>query len=76
MYTELEKLNIRYYKSDANFLLIDVGDKCYDYYEKLKQKGILVRNKTKDPLLKGCLRITIGTNEQTEKLIKSLKEIK
>ena len=73
---ELEGLNIKHYKSDANFLLIDVGDKCYDYYEKLKQKGILVRNRTKDPLLKGCVRITIGTNEQTEKLIKALKEIK
>ena len=55
---------------------IDAGDKCYDYYEKLKQRGILVRNRTKDPLLKGCVRITIGTSEQTKKLVKALEEIK
>ena len=76
LYNELEKLKIKYCKSDANFLLIDAGDKCYDYYEKLKQRGILVRNRTKDPLLKGCVRITVGTNKQTEKLIKALAEIK
>ncbi len=76
LYKTLEKLNIKYYKSDANFLLIDVGDKCYSYCEKLKKKGILARNKTKDPLLNGCVRITIGTKEQMEKLVKALKEIK
>lgn len=74
LYNTLEKLNVKYYKSDANFLLIDVGDKCYDYCEKLKQKGILVRNRTNDQLLEGCVRITIGTDEQTEKLIKALEE--
>jgi len=76
LYDELGKLEIKYYKSEANFLLIDIGDKCYDYCEKLKQKGILVRNRTKDQLLEGCVRITIGTDEQTEKLIKALREIK
>ncbi len=76
LYKKLEKLNIKYYKSDANFLLIDVGNKCYDYCEKLKQKGILARNRTKDKLLEGCVRITIGTKEQMEKLVKALEEIK
>ena len=76
LYNVFEKLKIKYFKSDANFVLIDVGEKCYDYYEKLKQKGILVRNRTKDPLLKGCVRITVGANEQVEILIKALEEIK
>lgn len=76
IYDELSRLKIKYYKSDANFVLIDVGDKCYAYHEKLKQRGILARNRTKDPLLKGCVRITIGTSEQMERLIKALREIK
>lgn len=38
LYRELEKLKIKYYKSDANFLLIDVGNKCNEYCEKLRQK--------------------------------------
>lgn len=75
LYNELDKLKIKYYKSDANFLLVDVGDKCNEFCENLKQKGILVRNRTKDPLLKGCIRITIGTTEQTDFLIKALNDI-
>ncbi len=76
LYNALEKLSIKYYRSDGNFLLIDVKDKCYDYCEKLRQRGILARNRTKDPLLNGCIRITIGSNEQTKKLVKALEEIK
>jgi histidinol-phosphate aminotransferase len=76
LYNELRKLSIGYFESDANFVLINAGEKCKEYYEKLKQRGILVRDRSNDPLLKGYLRITIGANEQMEKLVKALKEIK
>ena len=43
---------------------------------KLKEKGILVRDRSFEPLLKDCLRIGIGTINQTKQLIKALKDIK
>ena len=76
LYRNLEKLKIKYYKSDANFLLINLGDKCDYYCNRLKEKGILVRNRSNDLLLQGCIRITIGTKVQINKLIIALKEIK
>lgn len=76
IYSELKKEKIKYYESDANFLLVDVGKRCSDYCGQLKKKGILVRDRSKDPLLEGVFRITVGTAKQTQQLIEALKEIK
>lgn len=75
VYCELEKLKIKTYPSSANFLVAYFGEKSKEIQDKLKEKGILVRDRSKDPLLEGCLRIGIGTKEQTSFFIKSLKEV-
>lgn len=76
LYNELKKLKIKYSKSDANFVLINAGEECKEYYEKLKQRGILVRDRSNDPLLNGRLRVTIGSKEQMQRLVRALGEIK
>lgn len=76
IYEEFKKLKIKTYPSSANFLVAKFP-KCADEIEKkLKEKGILIRNRSSYPLLKDCLRIGIGTVKQTKELIKALKEIK
>jgi len=72
---ELARLGIKTYSSEANFLIANFGNLCESIYERLKQKDILVRNRTKDQLLKNCLRIGIGTKKQCNQFIKTLKEI-
>lgn len=59
------------YPSDANFLLVKVDDanRMYDY---LAERGIVVRNRTTQPRCHNCLRITIGTPEENEQLVKTL----
>lgn len=73
---ELVEINFisKVYKSDANFLLIEV-DNANKRYDQLLEKGIVVRNRSNQPLCKNCLRITIGTQPENQKLIKALKEI-
>jgi HAD superfamily phosphatase len=39
----------------------------------LRERGILVRDRTNYPLLKGCLRIGIGTPEQTKRFLRELE---
>ena len=70
----LEAITIveKVYPSDANFLLVRVDD-ANKRYQQLIEKGIVVRNRTNQPLCKNCLRFTIGTSVENEKLIKSLK---
>jgi len=41
----------------------------------LIQHGLVVRNRTREPLLENCLRITVGTEAENRKLIKEMKEI-
>jgi histidinol-phosphate aminotransferase len=66
------KLVFTVYPSDANFLLIKVNDanKTYKY---LSDAGIIVRNRSKEPNCENCLRITVGTESENQKLIQTLK---
>jgi histidinol-phosphate aminotransferase len=60
------------YPSDANFVLVKVDD-ADAIYEHLIADGIIVRNRNRVRGCEGCLRITIGTKQENEKLIKSLE---
>jgi len=62
------------YPSDANFILIKV-DNANERYDQLVEKGIVIRNRNNDDLCKNCLRITVGTEEENQKLIQTLKTI-
>ena len=62
------------YPSDANFLLVETNDPVY-IYQSLVNNGIIVRNRSKVELCEGCLRITVGTPDENEILIKCLKNL-
>ena len=72
----LEKLDFidKIYKSDANFLLVKV-DNADLRYNQLLEKGIIVRNRSNQPLCQNCLRITIGTENENKSLIKILNQL-
>ncbi len=74
---ELLKLGITQivYPSDANFLLVKMTE-ARKIYEYLSGEGIIVRDRSKVILCDDCLRITIGTPEENDKLINSLKAYK
>jgi len=59
------------YPSDANFLLVKI-DNAHDVYSKLLSLNIVVRDRSKVKLCEDCLRITIGTHEENERLIEAL----
>ena len=61
------------YPSDANFILVRCKN-ADDLYEYLAAKEIIVRNRSKEPLLQNCLRITVGTRNENEQLIRAMKE--
>jgi histidinol-phosphate aminotransferase len=65
---------IKVYPSDSNFILIKVDDADLRY-KQLIEKGIVLRNRSKELLCDNCLRITIGTPYENELLIKNFKEL-
>jgi histidinol-phosphate aminotransferase len=72
----LEKLDFieKIYKSDANFLLVKV-DNADLRYNQLSEKGIIIRNRSNQPLCQNCLRITIGTENENKSLIKTFNQL-
>ena len=75
MRTALAKLKIveKIYPSDANFLLVRIWNPDY-IYNTLADKNIIVRNRSR--IIPGCLRITVGTRMENNKLLAELNRIK
>ena len=73
---ELKEISMveKIYPSEANFLLVKVPD-ANDIYNKLVEKGVIIRNRNNISLCLGCLRITIGTEEENKILINTLKQL-
>ena len=65
------------FPSEANFVLVRTPDgMARNWFEDLKEKGILIKCLDGGhPLLKNCLRITVGTTDQNERLVTALNEI-
>lgn len=63
---------VKMYSSNANFFLARVTDavKIYNY---LVGQGIIVRNRHSVTLCGNCLRVTVGTRIENNKLIEALK---
>lgn len=64
----------RVFPSDANFLLVKMDDAPLRYRQFLAQ-GIVLRDRSKQPLCENTLRITIGTPEENVKLQEAFKNI-
>ncbi len=72
---ELTRLSCiqRVFPSDANFILVRCKDAA-SLYHNLVARNIIVRNRSTEPLLQNCLRITVGTRRENEMLIQAMKE--
>ena len=72
MKKELKTLGLEVFESDTNFILI--RSKISDLGEKLRQRGILIKDLSYE-WLSGFYRITVGKNEENDILLKALGEI-
>ena len=78
LFNELSEIeNITVYPSQANFILVRVEEgKADKIFNSLKENGVLIKNlNPAGGLLKDCLRITVGTEQENSKLLSVLKSI-
>lgn len=68
------KIVDKIFPTDANFVLVRVKD-AQDTYQFLRNSGIVVRDRSRATLCYNCLRITVGTPQENEKLIATLKQL-
>lgn len=72
---ELRERGIKYWPSRANFVLMYLGSANSPFIMAMRQHGILVRDRSKDPGCEGCVRITLGSAKDNERLFAVLPEV-
>jgi histidinol-phosphate aminotransferase len=75
LYSALAKAGVRYWASEANFVLAHFGERARAVVDGLAARGVHVRDKSRDPACPGCIRITTGVVEHTEVCIRALEEV-
>ena len=77
LFGKLKKVGwLKPYPSQGNFILCSLSArKAEEVWQQLRKKGIFVRY-FETPLLKDCLRISVGRPEDTDALVRALKEVK
>ncbi len=72
---ELQARGIAFCPSQANFVLARIGTAHAAFVSQMKQRGILVRDRSSDPGCEGWVRMTLGSEEHTNQLLESLRAV-
>lgn len=73
IYERLDKLNVEYIKTQANFIMINVNGASKEAVLKLMKKGFIVRDGF--PLMNNWIRVSIGTLQDMEEFLKVFSEV-
>jgi len=65
---------LKVHPSEANFILAHFSNPQLAY-DQLKEAGIIVRDRTRTHLCEGCLRLSVGKQEENIKMIEILKSL-
>jgi len=66
---------LRFWPSRANFVLLYLGENCKPFVAAMRERGILVRDRSADYGCKDCVRITVGAREHNALLLTALREV-
>jgi histidinol-phosphate aminotransferase len=69
----LDRLGIRTFRSNANFLLFHAGDRAVPIRDALRERGVLVRDRSYE--IAGCVRVTLGTRKQAQRFLEELEQL-
>lgn len=72
-YVGLEKLNIPYWDSQGNFVLMKLDDRAAEICGKLREAGILLRNRSHE--IAGTVRVTVGTRDQMRQFLAEMEKV-
>jgi histidinol-phosphate aminotransferase len=73
--SELEASGVPFWPSRANFVLMYLGSECKPFIRKMRERGILVRDRSGDYGCKDCVRVTVGTGEHNKLLLTALRKV-
>jgi histidinol-phosphate aminotransferase len=75
VYEACDRLGLKYWRSDANFVLVRIGDRATALVRDAAERGIFLRDRSGEPGCAGCVRISTGIVEHTRRCLGVLEEI-
>lgn len=75
VYAACDRAGLRYWKSAANFVLIDGGPRARAIIDGMIARGVFVRDRTKDAATPTCFRLTTGVVEHTRHAVDTLEAL-
>lgn len=75
LYGACDRLGLGYTKSDANFVLINAGDRLDTIVSGALARGIYLRDRSSEPGCAGCLRVAAGIVAHTARCIAVFEEV-
>ena len=75
LYAACDRLGLKYWKSAANFVLVNVGDRAAALVKGVEQRGIYIRDRSDEPGCAGCVRIATGAIAHTRRCIEAMDEV-
>lgn len=75
VFETLRELNVRTWPSAANFVLMDIGPRHKELCSRMRERGVLLRDRSADPGCEGYVRITVGVEEHVTRGIEALRAV-
>jgi len=73
LYRGFERLGVSFFCSQGNFVLFRVGSRSIEIRDKLRERGVLVRDRSYE--VAGCIRVTAGTTRQANRFLEELEKL-
>ena len=70
----LDHMRVPRWPSHANFVLMRIGPRHKELIERMRARGVLLRDRSSDPGLLGCVRMTVGVDDQVDTGIAALRD--
>jgi histidinol-phosphate aminotransferase len=75
LYAACDRLGLTYWPSDANFVLVRIGDRVGEVIDGARARGVYLRNRSSEPGCEGCLRIGAGYVDHTRRGLEVIEEV-
>ena len=75
VYAACSRLGLKYWPSEANFVLVRIGERLGEVIDGSRAKGIYLRDRSSEPGCEGCLRIGTGWVDHTQRALAVIEEV-
>lgn len=75
IYAFCERHDFPFWRSEANFVLLRIGGSATAIVVDMAERGVFIRDRSSAPGCAGCIRITAGTVDATDRCLQTLEAV-